>query len=228
MEAHLVSVIVAVKNGERYLKDALDSILAQTYRNYEIIVVDGRSADKTEQIARSYENVRFITQSGKGIANAYNSGIDAARGEIVAFLSHDDLWTPNKLAVQVDALACNPQLQYVVAKVRFFLEEGCSIPAGFKKELLEGEHIGHIMETLTVRKSLFDLVGRFNTEYKTAEDTEWFARAIDRNISMAVVPETLLCKRVHNDNLSLSDIESNNRLLLKALRDSIKRKQGKT
>jgi glycosyltransferase involved in cell wall biosynthesis len=97
----LVSVIVPVRDGERFLADALRSVLAQDYRPFEIIVMDGHSKDRTEQIARSFAKVRFLTQPGKGLPNAYNSAIAAARGEWVAFLECDDLWTPEKLTVQI-------------------------------------------------------------------------------------------------------------------------------
>jgi len=225
MKKPLVSVIIAVKNGERFLAEAIDSVLKQDYKNYEIIVVDGQSTDGTKKIAGDYSQVRIVDQTGKGIADAYNLGIDSSRGEIIAFLSHDDLWTPNKLMVQVDYLQNNPDIQYTVAKGKFFLQEGCPIPDGFRKELLEGEHICRTMETLVVRKSLFNEIGKINTNFSVAEDVEWFTRAIDNNVKMAIIPQVLLYKRVHDANLSLTS-EVNNKNLLSLLRTSIKRKQG--
>jgi glycosyltransferase involved in cell wall biosynthesis len=221
----LVSVIIAVKNGERFLASAVNSVLEQDYRPIEMIVVDGQSTDKTAQIAQSFAQVRYIQQVNKGVSDAYNVGIDAAKGELVAFLSHDDLWTPDKLSVQVNYLIDHPKVQYTIAKVKFFLEPGHSPPSGFRKELLENDHIGRIMETLVVRKSLFDVIGKFRTDLTTAEDVDWYARANDQGIPMAIVPKVLLHKRVHDANLSLYTLE-NNRNLLKALRQSIKRKRG--
>ncbi|HBB32700.1 MAG TPA: hypothetical protein DDZ80_09135 [Cyanobacteria bacterium UBA8803] len=226
MNEPLVSIIIVVKNGERYLARAIDSILNQTYKHYEIIVVDGQSTDNTEKIAKSYPQVRYLCQKSQGIANAYNMGIDASIGEFIAFLSHDDTWTPNKLSAQVNYLIDNPHIQYTVAKVKFILEEGHSIQPGFRPELLEGEHIGSIMETLVVRKSLFDLIGKLNPEFSVAEDVDWFARAKDNHIPMAIIPEVLLHKRVHDTNLSLTS-SVNNQNLLKILRSSIKRKRDR-
>lgn len=92
MNKPLVSVIIAVKNGERYLTSAIKSALAQEGSwPIEIIVVDGQSNDRTFQIAQSFGLVRFIRQVNKGVSDAYNVGIDAAKGEFLAFLSHDDL-----------------------------------------------------------------------------------------------------------------------------------------
>lgn len=222
----LVSVIIAVKNGERFLASAINSVLEQDYRPIEIIVVDGQSEDRTAQIAQSFAQVGYIQQVNKGVADAYNVGIDAAKGELVAFLSHDDLWTPDKLSVQVNYLIDHPKIQYTIAKVKFFLEPGHSPPSGFRKELLENDHIGRIMETLVVRKSLFDVIGKFRTDLTTAEDVDWYARANDNGVPMAIIPKVLLYKRVHDANISLN-VLVNNRNLLKALRQSIDRKRNR-
>lgn len=221
----LVSVIIVVKNGERYLTRAIESVLAQTYENYEIIVVDGQSIDNTSKIAKSYPKVRYLLQTDKGIANAYNIGIDAAKGELIAFLSHDDTWTPNKLITQVNYLIEHPDIQYTVAKVKFILEKGHSIPPGFRPELLSGDSVGCIMETLVVRKTLFAAIGKLNPEFMVAEDVDWFSRAKDNNVAMAVMPEVLLHKHIHNTNLSLNSTV-NNQNLLKILRQSIERKRN--
>lgn len=222
----LVSVIIAVKNGERFLASAINSVLEQDYRPIEIIVVDGQSEDRTAQIAQSFAQVGYIQQVNKGVADAYNVGIDAAKGELVAFLSHDDLWTPDKLSVQVNYLIDHPKIQYTIAKVKFFLEPGHSPPSGFRKELLGNDHIGRIMETLVVRKSLFDVIGKFRTDLTTAEDVDWYARANDNGVPMAIIPKVLLYKRVHDANISLN-VLVNNRNLLKALRQSIDRKRNR-
>lgn len=221
----LVSVVMVVKNGESYLKDAIDSVLKQTYSNYEIILIDGKSIDKTAQIAQSYSQIRYYLQENTGIAIAYNQGIDLAEGELIAFLSCDDLWTPDKLQSQVEYMVEHPNVEYTVAQVRFFLEKGHSPPPTFRMDLLKGNHIGKIMETLVARKSLFDKIGKLNPKFKTAEDVDWFARASDAQIPMAIIPKVLLHKRVHNVNLSLNS-SNNTENLLKIIRKSIQRKKN--
>lgn len=225
MDSHLVSVIIVVKNGDRYLGNAIESVLAQSYQLYEIIVVDGQSTDRTEKVAKSYEQVRLVRQTGKGIADAYNLGIDSATGEFIAFLSHDDVWTPDKLTLQVNYLLEHPEVQYTVARVKFFLEEGHTIPPGFREELLTSDRIGYIMETLVARKSLFSDIGKLNPDFIVANDVDWFARAKDRKIKSAVVERVLLHKRVHNTNLSLTSSD-NNKDLLKLLQKSIERQRN--
>ncbi|BAQ61471.1 glycosyl transferase [Geminocystis sp. NIES-3708] len=220
----LVSVIIVVKNGEKFLQTAIESVLNQTYKNYEIIVIDGNSNDKTPIIAQCYSQIRYFLQNSQGIADAYNQGIDEAKAELITFLSCDDIWTDDKLKIQVDYMIDNPQVQGVIGKVKFFLEEGNLPPSGFKTELLEGDHVGKIMETLMVKKSVFEKVGNFNSEFWVAEDVDWFARCQDANIFIKVIDKILLNKRIHNNNISLNRPE-NNQNLLKILRESIHRKR---
>lgn len=225
MALPFVSVIVAVRNGERYLAAALDSILAQTYQSFEIIVVDGCSTDGTAHIARAHVRVRLVEQTGRGIAGAYNTGIQVAEGELVAFLSHDDLWTPHKLALQVGYMVEHPEIEYTNGLLRFFLEPDCQVIPGFRRELLRGTHPGWIMETLVARKPLFARLGGFDEHLTLAEDIDWYARARDQRISSALLPEVVLHKRVHDANAT-ADVASSNRGLLSALKRSIDRKKG--
>lgn len=225
MNKSLVSVIIPVKNGERFLASAINSVLEQDYRPLEIIVVDGSSTDSTAKIAKSFKHVRYVRQSGRGLADAWNVGIEAAKGELIAFLDHDDLWAPNKLSTQVGYLVNHPEIQYTIARVKFFLEEGHAIPIGFKKELLDQDQVGRIPGTLVARKHFFDLIGRFSTDLTIAADVDWFVRAKDENSPMAIINKVLLYKRIHSTNLS-SNAEVNNQELLKILKRSVERQRN--
>src|SRR5689334_17955847 len=105
-----ISVIVAVRNGERFLRSCLESVVAQTFQPSEIIVVDGHSTDGTPDIARSFPQVCYVLQHEPGLSAAYNEGIHNACGGLIAFISHDDLWTPDKLAIQVNHMITHPKL----------------------------------------------------------------------------------------------------------------------
>jgi glycosyltransferase involved in cell wall biosynthesis len=218
-----VSVIIAVRNGARFLETAIESVLKQDYMPIEIIIVDGHSTDNTTTIVNSYKDIICISQTNKGVSDAYNLGIKTARGELVAFLSHDDLWVPEKLSTQATYMEQHSDIQFTVANFKYFLEKGCNLPAGFRKSLLEGCHVGRVMETLVARKTVFEKVGFFDTSLTTAEDVDWFSRASDQNVAMAVLPQVLLNKRVHDKNISLN-IDQNNTNLLSALRKSVQRK----
>src|SRR4051812_2876154 len=104
-QAPLLSVIVPVRNGERFLTEALDSVLAQSRKPDElVIVVDPGSTDRSLEIARACSMATVVEQQGSGIAAAWNQGISQARGELLAFLSADDRWTPDKLERQLSVL----------------------------------------------------------------------------------------------------------------------------
>jgi glycosyltransferase involved in cell wall biosynthesis len=221
----LVSVVIAVRDGERYLREAIDSVLAQRYEPYEIVVVDGDSSDRSREIAGAVPGVRVVRQAGRGIANAYNEGIAAARGELLAFLSHDDLWAPDKLERQAGLMAARPELEYTIAMARYFLEDGCAPPPGFRRDLLDRDVVGCMMETLVARRAVFDRVGRFDESFEIGEDADWYARAKDHGAVSAVVPDVLLRKRVHGVNLSLNS-PTDYACLLRALRGSIGRKRA--
>jgi glycosyltransferase involved in cell wall biosynthesis len=220
----LVSVIVAVRNGERFLGEALRSIQAQQYRPIEILVVDGRSTDRTAEIARAAANTRYLLQTEGGLSDGYNVGLANAQGEYVAFLSHDDLWTPEKLEVQIEYLEAHSACHYSVCRIRHFLEPGHALPAGFRPELLAQEPVAYIMETLVARRTLFARVGMLDPDLPTAEDVDWFARVLDAGIEGYACDQVLVWKRVHDTNTSLAD-RDNNRHLLLALRRSVERKR---
>lgn len=220
-----VSVIVIVKNGERFLAEALRSIQQQTLPPAEVLVVDGGSTDRTAAIAQSFAGVRYLRQPDSGIANAYNFGIAQTQGELLAFLSHDDLWTPDKLAVQVGYLRAHPECQYVVCHIHPFLEPGDAPPPGFRVDLLRQEPVAYIMETLIVRRAVFAQVGGFDPALRTAEDVDWFARVFDQDITGHACEQVLVYKRIHRDNSSITDRESN-RWIMSALRQSVLRRRG--
>ncbi len=216
----MVSVIIPVYNGERYLAEAIESVLVQTQKPNEIIVVDSESQDNTEKIARSYRQVHYIRDGGRGLANARNMGIDICRGELIAFLDYDDRWAPNKLKVQVEHLINNPKIQYVNALVKLFLEPGCTLRLGYTKKSLNRAKVGRTPGTLVARKSLFDRIGRFSSDFVIGCDVEWFVRAKDNNIPMAIIPKVLLYKRLHNTNLS-GNVQVNRQELFTIVKQSI-------
>ena len=113
-----VSVIIPIYNAEKFISGTIESVIAQTYQDWEIIAVDDGSTDKTPEILTKYKkklssNLQVITQENSGVSIARNKGIPAARGEYIAFLDHDDLWTPEKLEKQVKLLDSNKELGLV-------------------------------------------------------------------------------------------------------------------
>lgn len=201
-EHPLVSVIIPVYNGARYLRAALESVFAQTYRPFEVIVVDDGSVDDSGVIAQSFPDLRYIHQANQGVAAARNNGLDAARGEFFAFLDQDDLWTPEKLKLQIAYHLSNPEIGYTLTQQQFFLDPGAALPPWFRKELFATVHTGWVLGSLVVRRAAFEKIGSFATAYSAASDGDWFFRAKAALVPMAVIPELLLMKRIHGANES--------------------------
>ncbi len=108
-----ISVIIPAFNAGRFINRTIDSVLAQTYKDYELIVVDDGSTDNTGEAVKSYgEKVRYIYQPNAGDGPARNTGINAAKGRWIAFLDHDDEWPPEKLVAQMKLLSANPDLRW--------------------------------------------------------------------------------------------------------------------
>ncbi len=219
-----VSLVVAVRNGEDFIAEALESATRGPCVPAEILVVDGHSRDNTRAIAESFPRVRSVVQRGNGISDAYNQGIREARCDLIAFLSHDDKWAPDKLATQLRHLRESPTTDAVVGRARHFLQPGHALPAGFRPELLRQDVDAFIMETLLAPRSTFDRVGPFDTTLHTAHDVDWFSRARDMGLRIDVVASALVHKRVHGANSSLS-AQDNTAQLMRVAHAAIRRKR---
>lgn len=229
MHPALVSVVLPTRNSGRFLEAALESVADQTYIHHEIVVVDACSTDNTRDIALRHENVRVVPQKSGGLGGAWNEGIEAARGQLIAFLDSDDLWHPDKLARQVMYLRDHPKIEMVATQVRFFLSPGEMMPAAYQRPgLMSKDHASFLPGNLLVRRRLFDDVGTFDPSLLIASDMDWFSRLQDHGVATHILPETLYFKRIHGDNLSagpLSKQRYKHELLL-ALRASVLRKRN--
>jgi glycosyltransferase involved in cell wall biosynthesis len=220
-----VSVVLIVRNGERYIVRALRSVIGGTVPPDEILVVDGGSTDRTVELASGLPTVRVLPQQSTGLTEAYNEGIAAARGEFIGFISHDDEWLPEKLERQLAVMTADPSLRYTVTHIAHHLEPGASIPPGFRADLLGRLVPGFVMEALVARRELFAEVGGLDAAFDVSSDTDWFARVRDAGVPCAVLPETLVHKRVHTANSSLLEPQIAT-LLLRAMRHSLHRKRA--
>jgi glycosyltransferase involved in cell wall biosynthesis len=200
----LISCIVTVYNGEKYLAEAIESILKQHYEAAEIIVVDDGSTDGTETVVARYgKQLRYLRQSNAGPGAARNLGINAAVGEFVAFLDADDLWHSEKLSRQMARFRARPELGYCVGHVQnFWIPELSEEAAQFREHRISKPLPGYVTSTLLARSDFFNAVGPFNTAINHADDTDWFLRAEERGGVMELLPEVLLYRRLHTGNLS--------------------------
>jgi glycosyltransferase involved in cell wall biosynthesis len=226
MTEQRISVVIPTRNAASFLGGALDSIAAQTRPPDEVLVVDDDSGDGTAALARRQSAVRVISGLGRGAAAALNLGVREATGTLIAFLSADDRWFPEKLERQATTMRHHPAAPGCITKFRFFLYPGHTLPTGFNPALLQRDLVGHILETLLVRREAFlHSIGPFLEGVPTAYDVEWFARLVERRLSLRLVPQVLLFKGLHATNAS-GNAQLNTDLLLRILRESVHRRRA--
>jgi glycosyltransferase involved in cell wall biosynthesis len=196
----LVTVIIPVYNGQRYLGQALDSVFAQSYGPREVIVVDDGSTDDSAAIARAYPSVHYLYQQNQGPGAARNRALAVAQGELIAFLDQDDTWHLEKLRVQVDYLEQHRQIEAVIAHMQIVLEMGTPWPATLNRDHYRSEPPCYMPSALLTRRTLFAQIGLFNPAYSCSSDSDWFFRVKDAGIPLAVIPQVLLTKRIHPTN----------------------------
>lgn len=201
-----VSVIIPVYNGERFLAEAVHNVQSQNYDPLEIIIVDDGSTDRTAVIASQFYNkVRYRYQPNRGPSSARNRGIMMAAGNVIAFLDVDDLWSSDKLELQINYLASHPAVEIVQGLIQEMeLDHECNENALIFKESSKPYYFVNLGSAI-FRKSVFDKVGLFDESLRRNEDTDWFFRAWENNISKVVLHEVTLFYRKHNNNLTLQE-----------------------
>jgi glycosyltransferase involved in cell wall biosynthesis len=192
-----VSVVIPVRNGEAFLAEAIDSVLAQTVAASEIIVVDDGSTDRTAAVTATYGKITYLRQAPSGQAQARNLGVSHANGLYLGFLDADDLWAADKLERQLGVLRAMPGLAAVFAHaIEFYHRDSTGRPVaigGPKPALLPG--------AMLIRRDAFAKVGPFDLEGQVGEVIDWYARAVDLALPMQTLDDVLLMRRLHESNL---------------------------
>lgn len=220
----LVSIIIPAYNAERYVKEALDSALAQTYPNCEVIVVDDGSTDRTRTILESYMaegKIRYIYQKNKGLAGARNVGIRAARGEYIALLDSDDILLPDKVREQVEALESHPSYGVCYCDIlhftdppagragtapRVFYHHRYNYPSGnILEPLLSVQFINPL--TIVARAEVFERYGYFDEQLRRSEDWDLWLRWAYAGVEFFHLHKPLAHYRIRGGG-NLSSVES--------------------
>jgi glycosyltransferase involved in cell wall biosynthesis len=205
----LVSVIIGAYNAARYLGEAIDSVLAQTHRNLELIVVDDGSTDGTGEVARSYgAPVRCIPQENGGMAAARNRAIPEARGSYLSFLDADDRFPPDKLRSQLAVFEAQPELDVVYGHVTEFLSPDLDESARALLRAPTHDVPWPTPNLMLVRRESFLRVGLFSTDLKVGIGVDWHARANELGLRSAVPPIVVLERRLHAENNGIRQRES--------------------
>ena len=223
-----VTVIMPVYNGEQYLAEAIQSVLTQSFSDFELVIVDDGSTDGSgaivQQFLPRYPNIRYLYQENAGVSAARNTGITANQTPLIAFLDQDDRWTKDTLQHQITYHQSHPEVGYTLGHQICFLEAGIATPKWFLLQKLDLPHIGYLPGTLMVKRWLFDQLGLFDTQYPISSDADWFARANDAKIPMHILSELILERRIHGRNQS-QQAERIHTELFQLLQASIQRKK---
>jgi glycosyltransferase involved in cell wall biosynthesis len=204
-----VSVIIPSYNSMAFLPEVVESVLAQTFTNFELIIIDDGSSDRTSEWAGKIPDprVKLICQANQGVSVARNTGIAYSQGDYIAFLDADDVWKPTKLEQQAKVLDTNPEIGLVHTFVTYINEQGKPLfdagryhkPENVWKEMLAREDLIFCGSTPMVRRQCFETCGVFNSALKGCEDWECWTRIAAR-YPFQVLEEPLVFYRQHPNN----------------------------
>lgn len=208
MLPQLISIIIPSYNSALYLPEAIQSALSQSYRDIELIVVNDGSTDNTHEIIQQYlDKIIYIKKKNGGPASARNLGIAHSKGEYIAFLDADDLWLPDKLEKQLAKITESPDGSFVYTGFTNFDDQNGTMlpgapdtPAGMLFDRLLVESV-ILLSTVLLRRDVLLEAGCFDADLQTAEDTNLWLK-IARSHRIEVIPEVLVQRRLHGNNIS--------------------------
>ena len=218
----LISAIIPVYNGEKYLRAAVESILHQGYEALEIIVVDDGSSDNSYELALSLPSTRCFRQANLGCAAARNDGVRAAHGEVLTFLDADDLWVTDKIRTQMNAMQDHPDRQLVAGFVEEF-HDGTVSSESARSRRNNGQR-AYTIGALMINKRDFVRVGFLNESLRFGEFMDWRSRALSAGLEEWVLPSVVLRRRLH-DHYTTRCANVARRGYLRAIREHLNRKR---
>lgn len=211
----LVSIVIPVYNGSNFMKQAIDSALAQTYKNIEVIVVNDGSSDKSEEIALSYgDKIRYFKKENGGVSSALNLGIEKMNGEYFSWLSHDDMYTSDKIEKSVAALERCEDKNTLIYCASMQIDKD-SMPIKKKDSNGEPKYVSWqeaLLECLNngsyggcsflIPKKAFDVCGKFDESLRFIQDTVMWENFFFNKFSIFKIPDVCVKYRVHGNQLT--------------------------
>lgn len=214
------TVIICTYNYAHLLPDALRTLAAQTYQDFELLIVDDGSTDHTQEIVRQYspsfQNCVYFRKDHSGLADTRNVAIQKARGTHLAFLDADDLWSPQYLEAVLKRIAASPQVELVVCNGVRILDSGRVLGDVFRLDvpppdsaLCSSGHLFYLCNEflpsgMVFRRSLYERIGGFDTRFNKGlgDDTDWIIRAVTAKARCARIDQKLFLYRFHGRNLT--------------------------
>ncbi|MCX5833286.1 MAG: glycosyltransferase [Deltaproteobacteria bacterium] len=236
-----ISVVIPVHNGDRFLPEAIESVLGQSHQDFEILLVDDGSTDGSQGIMKRYarldRRVRFVTQENRGRCEAANRCLEEARYDWVARLDADDVFLPTKIERQLQYLAEHPEGRVIGTFGYFINEEGKRLgfigttgpfvdAGGFRKHAENGVPIRFIHSSVMMhRRTVLD-AGGYRSEFLQVEDMDLWNRLAERGHLLLTVPEPLVLYRIHGRSVSVEKKKEQELYDAWALERMRRRRQG--
>jgi len=242
-----ISVIIPTYNRLEKLKRAVDSVLSQTYKDFELIIVDDGSTDNTRTFFENFDGIKYIYQENKGVSSARNTGINASSAEWLAFLDSDDEWLPKKLEMQIDFAKANENIK-IIHSNEIWIRNGVRVNEMNKHKKLGGWIYQKSLplclispSAVMINRIVFNDKGLFDEEYPYAEDYDLWLRVtpyyevgfietplikkyggdadqLSRNWGLDLYRVKSLEKMINNTDLDIGDKEKTLKLIIKKLR----------
>jgi glycosyltransferase involved in cell wall biosynthesis len=227
VDARHVSVVVAVRDGERYIAEALDSILGQSTPPGEVVVVDDGSTDATPLLLRAYDDrLRVVEQEPAGIATAVNRGLAMATGDLLAFLDADDVMTDDSLACRVARLAASDEPDAVFGRMMQFVSPELGPEAVSRFRHSPGPHRVKLFQTMLIRRGARDRVGDLDPNYVTSANIDWMSRLESAGLRIAEVDDVVCRRRLHETNIGVTQTDQKRIDLVDVVRAHRRRKSS--
>jgi glycosyltransferase involved in cell wall biosynthesis len=221
-----VTAAIPVRDGEAYLAEAIESVLAQSRPCDQVVVVDNGSSDGSAAVASGYgPAVEVISEPRPGIGAARNAAIAAARGEFVAFLDADDLWRPGKIESQLAAFEARPELQLVFGHVRQFASPGLPAEEAAALRVPEEPQPGLYIGAMLARRTAIDAVGPWSEDVRVSDGLAFLLRARELGLAQEMLEETVTMRRVHGGNHSIHNRDQRTEFA-RHLKRSLDRRRG--
>lgn len=215
----LVTAFMSVWNAEKFLAESLNSLLAQDYEPYEVVVCDDGSTDRTVEILDSHPTIRVVRQPHRGPAAARNAAIRASRGDFLAGFDGDDLWPEDRLTLQSTYLMNHPEVGCVLGR-----QEWLDPPPWLGRDQRFGDLDGVPIGSAMMRRGVFEAIGGFDESFRHSEDMDLLFRVREHGFGIEVLADVVLYRRFHGEQLTANVPDTSP--LLRSLRQKLERERA--
>lgn len=221
----LLSVIIPSFNAQAYLAETIKSVLDQNWMPLEILLIDDGSTDDTIRVAEKFcDHIKIFKGPHQGLAATRNLGMSKAVGDFYIHLDSDDLLTPNSISILMQNLQAEHDM--ITGKFESFVSPELAEHQKQRYAPPHGPQRGHLPGTTLVRASTFKRFGDLDPSFGARADLEWWIRVRDQGANIGMLDDILLLRRIHGNNMSLRDQESQTMNTLKTIRETLKRKRS--